>query len=312
MLKTCLNDILGTEFPIIQGGMAHVSNGTFAAAVSEAGGLGMIATAARDVDYAREQVRAARALTKKPFGVNVMLANPAAPEIMRLILDEGVAIVATGAGSPAPYVKDLLANGSKVIPVVPHVRAAQKMQDLGVSAIVAEGTESGGHVGDVNTITLLPAVTEAVSIPVIAAGGFVDGRGFVAALAMGACGVQMGTRFLASEECPVSQAFKDAVLKANERATVVTGVGTKDPVRGIRNELTDKHFALRASGVSQEEWMAPLIGSLRRAVEGDIVTGSMQVGTSCALIHEIKPVRKIMEDIMAEAEAVLARLRTLG
>lgn len=312
MLRTRLNDILGTEYPIIQGAMAHISDGAFAAVVSEAGGLGMIASAARDVDYVREQVHAARALTKKPFGVNVMLANPATPEIMRLLLDEGVQIVATGAGSPAPYVKDLLANGAKVIPVIPHVRAARKMEDLGVSAIVAEGTESGGHVGDVNTITLLPAVTEAVSIPVIAAGGFVDGRGFLAALAMGACGVQMGTRFLASEECPVSQAYKDAVLQANERATVITGLGTKDPVRGLRNELTDKHFALRASGVSQEEWMAPLIGSLRRAVEGDIVTGSMQVGTSCALIHQIQPVRRIMEDVMAEAEAALAQLNALG
>lgn len=312
MLRTRLNDILGTEYPIIQGAMAHISDGAFAAAVSEAGGLGMIATSSRDAEYAREQIRVARALTQKPFGVNVMLANPATPEIMRLLLKEGIAIVSTGAGSPAPYVRDLLANGAKVIPVVPHVRAAKKMEDLGVSAVVAEGTESGGHVGDVNTVTLLPAVVEAVSIPVIAAGGFVNGRGFVAALAMGACGVQMGTRFLASEECPVSQAYKDAVLQANERATVITGLGTKDPVRGIRNELTDKHFALRAAGVSQDEWMAPLIGSLRRAVEGDVVTGSLQVGTSCALIHEIQPVRRIMEDVMAEVEAVLAQLHALG
>ena len=310
MIRTVLNEILGTEFPIMQGGMSHVSDGRFAAAVSEAGALGIIATAACDGDYTRKQIRIARSETKKAFGLNVMLANPATPEIMRTVLDEGVPIVTTGAGSPAPYVKDLLKNGTKVIPVIPHLRAAYKMEGLGVSAVVAEGTESGGHVGDVNTITLLPLVTSSVSIPVIAGGGFVDGRGLVAALAFGACGVQMGTAFLVTKECPISQSYKDVLLEADERATVVTGQGTKDPVRGVRNALTDRYFVLRQAGMSNEELSKIMAGSLTRAVSGDMKNGSIQTGTSCALLHEIKPLRRMLEDIMFETESVLKQLRT--
>lgn len=302
MFGAKLAEILEIEFPIIQGGMAHISTGAFAAAVSDAGGMGMIATASQNAGYVRKQIRSARRLTARAFGVNVMLANPHCRAIVDVILEEGVKIIATGAGSPEPYMKDLLDNGCTVLPVIPHVRAAVKMEDLGAAAVIAEGCESGGHVGTVSTIALVPMVTNTVKIPVIAAGGIADGKGFLAALAMGAVGIQMGTVFLATTESPISQAYKERLLTAKETDTVVTGMGTKDPVRGIRNELTDRYFEMVAQCLPQEDVMKPLTGSLARAVAGDMVNGSIQAGQIAGMICKIKTVREVMVDVMASAE----------
>jgi len=304
-----LKELFGIDSPIIQGGMAHISNGAFAAAVSEAGALGTIATAARDGAYVREQIKEARKLTKRPFSVNIMLANPFCKEVVTAVLDEGVSIVATGAGSPALYMKDFLANGCKVIAVVPHVRAALKVEELGVSAVVAEGGESGGHIGPVSTMVLVPMVVEAVRIPVIAAGGIADGKGFMAALALGALGVQMGTAFIATKECPVHQSYKDRILAAAETDTVVTGLGTKEPVRGLRNQLTDNYFEMLRKLASEEELFKPLTGSLSRAAAGDMETGSIQAGQITGMLREIKTVRQVIEDVMSGAEQVLQRMK---
>jgi len=311
MLQNGLKELFGIEYPIIQGGMAHISTGAFAAAVSEAGALGTIATAARDGAYVREQIRAARSLTKRPFSVNIMLASPFCKEVVDVVLDEGVPIVATGAGSPAPYMKDFLANGCKVIPVVPHVRAAVKVAELGVAAVVAEGGESGGHIGPVSTMVLVGMVADAVSIPVIAAGGIADGKGFMAAMALGAKGVQMGTAFIATKECHVHQTYKDRLIAASETDTVVTGLGTKDPVRAIRSQLTDNYFEMASKHLSIEELMKPLTGSLSRAVSGDMETGSVQAGQISGMLREIRTVRQVIEDVMNGAEQTLQRMKKL-
>ena len=311
MIRNNLKELYGIKYPIIQGGMAHVSSGAFAAAVSEAGAMGTIATAARDGAYAREQIRAARKLTKQPFSVNIMLANPYCREVIAVVLDEGVPLITTGAGNPAPYMKDFLSNGCKVTSVVPHVRAAVKVEELGVSAVVAEGGESGGHVGSVSTFVLTAMVTEAVHIPVIAAGGIANGRGLIAAMALGAAGVQMGTIFLATKECPIHQAYKEKLLCAKETDTVVTGLGTKDPVRCLRNQLTDNYFEMVRMNVPVEELMKPLTGSLIRAVGGDIETGSLQSGQIAGMLREIRTIREVIEDIMNGAEQALQEMKRL-
>lgn len=311
MLQNNLKQLFGIDYPIIQGGMAHISTGAFAAAVSEAGALGTIATAARDGAYVREQIREARKLTKKPFSVNVMLASPYCKEVIDVILDEGVSLVTTGAGSPEPYMKDFLSNGCKVTAVVPHVRAAVKVEEVGVAAVVAEGGESGGHVGSVSTMVLVAMVANAVKIPVIAAGGIADGKGLMAAIALGAIGVQIGTAFIATKECPVHQSYKERLLAAKETDTVITGLGTKDPVRGIRNKLTDNYFEMAATQISFEELMKPLAGSLSRAVAGDLETGSIQAGQITGMLREIKTVRKFIDDVMSEAEQVLQKMKKL-
>ena len=311
MLQNNLKQLFGIDYPIIQGGMAHISTGAFAAAVSEAGALGTIATAARDGAYVREQIREARKLTKKPFSVNVMLASPYCKEVIDVILDEGVSLVTTGAGSPEPYMKDFLSNGCKVTAVVPHVRAAVKVEEVGVAAVVAEGGESGGHVGSVSTMVLVAMVANAVKIPVIAAGGIADGKGLMAAIALGAIGVQIGTAFIATKECPVHQSYKERLLAAKETDTVITGLGTKDPVRGIRNKLTDNYFEMAATQISFEELMKPLAGSLSRAVAGDLETGSIQAGQITGMLREIKTVRKFIDDVMNEAEQVLQKMKKL-
>jgi len=311
MPQNSLKKLFGVEYPIIQGGMAHISDGAFAAAVSEAGALGTIGTAARDGAYVREQIRAARKLTKRPFSVNIMLASPLCKDVVDVVLDEGISIVTTGAGSPAPYMKDFLSNGCKVIAVVPHVKAAVKVEDLGVAAVAAEGGESGGSIGPISTMVLVGMVADAVSVPVIAAGGIADGKGFMAAMALGAAGVQMGTAFIATKECPVHQAYKDRILAATETDTVVTGLGTKEPVRGIRNQLTDNYFEMVGKQIPLEELMKPLKGSLVRAVEGDMETGSLQAGQIVGKLREIKTVREVIESVMSEAEQVLRKLKKL-
>ena len=311
MLQSGLKELFGIEYPIIQGGMAHISTGAFAAAVSEAGALGTIATAARDGAYVREQIRAARELTKRPFSVNIMLASPFCKEVVDVVLDEGVSIVATGAGSPAPYMKDFLANGCKVMAVVPHVRAAVKVEELGVAAVVAEGGESGGHIGPVSTMVLVGMVADAVRIPVIAAGGIADGKGFMAAMALGAVGIQMGTAFIATRECHVHQSYKERLIAASEIDTVVTGLGTKDPVRAISNQLTDNYFEMALTQISIEELMKPLTGSLSRAVGGDLVTGSIQAGQIAGRLREIRTVRQVIEDVMSGAEQAFQRIKKL-
>ncbi|MDR1731537.1 MAG: nitronate monooxygenase [Synergistaceae bacterium] len=310
-IHTALSDLLGIEFPIIQGAMAHISNGTFAAAVSEAGGLGIIASAAQDADFVRKEVRAARERTKRPFGVSIVLNNPHCRAIVDVILEEGVAVVTTGAGNPEPYVKDLLSGGCKILSVVPHVHAALKVEALGVTAVVAEGEESGGHIGTVSTMTLVPLVAEALRIPVIAAGGIADGRGFLAALAMGAVGVQMGTAFLATKECPVHPAFKEKVLAAKETDSVVTCANTRNATRCIRNSLTDSYFEGLRRHLDEAELLKPLTGSLLRAVEGDVTNGSIQAGQIAGMLHEIKTVRQVMEDVMAGAERALQKVKAL-
>ncbi|MCL1874965.1 MAG: nitronate monooxygenase [Synergistaceae bacterium] len=312
MMRNRLKELFGIEYPIIQGGMAHVSSGAFAAAVSEAGALGTIATAAREGAYVREQIREARALTRRPLNVNIMLANPYCKEVVDVILDEGVSLVTTGAGSPAPYMKDFTANGCKVISVVPHVRAAVKVEDLGVAAVVAEGGESGGHVGSVSTMVLVAMVSDAVSIPVIAAGGIADGKGFMAAMALGAVGVQIGTAFLATRECPIHQAYKERLLAAKETDTVITGLGTKDPVRCLRNQLTDNYFEMASRQTPFEELIKPLSGSLARAVGGDMETGSLQAGQIAGMLRELRTVRELIDDVMSGAEMALEKIAKYG
>jgi len=311
MIRNSLKELFGIEYPIIQGGMAHITTGAFAAAVSEAGALGTIATAARDGAYVREQIKAARQITKRPFNVNIMLANPYCKEVVDAVLDEGVSLVTTGAGSPAPYMKDFLSNGCKVISVVPHARAAVKVEDLGVTAVVAEGGESGGHVGSVSTLVLVAMVKDAVHIPVIAAGGIADGKGFMAVMALGAVGVQMGTAFLATKECPIHQAYKERLLAATETDTVITGLGTKDPVRCLRNQLTDNYFEMARTRIPAEELMKPLTGSLLRAVEGDMETGSLQAGQIAGMLRKIRTIRELIEDVMNGAEQALQEMKNL-
>lgn len=301
MLSTRLADLLQIEFPIIQGGMAHISTGEMAGAVSEAGGLGIISTGSRDADYLIQQLDIVRKITNKPFGVNVMLANPKTPEIMDVIIEEKIPVVATGAGTPEPYMDRLLEAGCKVIPVVPHVRAAKKMEAIGAFAVVAEGRESGGHVGPTSTIVLLPQVVDAVKIPVIAAGGIADGRGYCAASIMGAVGIQMGTAFLLAKECPVCNEYKRKIIEADDHATVVTGIGTRDEVRCIKSPLTDKYFELIKQLGTEKEQMDLLIGSLYRAVHGDMETGSIQSGQIAGMLKAEKTARQIMEELMADA-----------
>jgi len=304
MFGTKLAKLLDIEFPIIQGGMAHISTGKMAGAVSEAGGLGIISSGSRDAEYLRQQIADARNITTKAFGVNVMLANPKTPEIMDLIIKEKIPVVATGAGTPEPYMKRLLDAGCKVIPVIPHVRAAKKMEAIGAFAVVAEGRESGGHVGPTTTMVLVPQVVDAVKIPVIAAGGIADGRGYCAATILGAVGVQIGTAFLLAKECPIADVYKKKIIEVDDRATTVTGIGTRDEVRCIKNALTEKYFELIKKPGTDKEQMDLLIGSLYRAVQGDLENGSVQAGQIAGMLKEEKTVRQIMEDLMEDAYRV--------
>lgn len=313
MIRTPLCDMLGIKYPIIQGGMAHIAEGHLAAAVSEGGGFGVIGSGFADPEFVLEQIKLVRSLTDKPFGVNIILENPRAGEIAKVCAEERIVAVTTGAGSPAPFMPMLTEANVKVIPVIPHTRAAKKMAGLGATALVAEGMESGGHVGKMTTLPLVPQVVDAVDIPVIAAGGIGDGRGLVAALAMGAIGVQMGTFFLATEECCVSDVYKKYILDATDNSTLLTGLPGSKQVRCIKNSFTDGAEALRKRGCSQEEMDAYCTGSLRAARDGDSERGGFSAGQISGMIKEIKPAAKAMQDMMEEAEQVLAQLtKTYG
>ena len=303
-----LNEILGTEFPIIQGGMANIATGEFAAAVSNAGALGMIATGGWDADRLRKEIRRARELTDKPFGVNLMLMSPYAADIAQVILDEKVQVVTTGAGNPGQYVPAWKEAGIKVIPVVAAAVLAKRLSRYGVDAFVAEGMESGGHVGEMTTMALVPQVIDAVDVPVIAAGGIADGRQMAAALALGASGVQVGTCLLASEECPIHENYKQAVLKAKDSDTTVTGRSIGGPVRVLKNKMAREYLALEKRGASLEELETVTLGGLRRAVlEGDVDHGSVMMGQVAGMVREVRPLRQIFEELMSGGRAVLER-----
>lgn len=295
-------EILNIKYPIIQGGMAWVADSNLAAAVSNAGGFGIIGTGSATADIVKKEIDNCRRLTDKPFGVNVMLMSPNADEVIDLIIEEKPAGITTGAGNPAKYMDRLKEAGIKVIPVVPTVALAQRMEKLGADAVIAEGTEAGGHIGELTTMVLVPQVAEALNIPVIAAGGVADGRGIAASFALGAEGVQIGTRFICSEECNIHQNYKDAVLKAKDRDAVVTGRPTGHPVRTLKNKLAKKYLKMEKEGASPEELEKLGAGALRLAVvEGDKDGGSFMAGQSAAMVREIKPCKDIVEEISKQA-----------
>lgn len=302
-MNTRITELLGIEVPIIQGAMARIADASLAGAVSEAGGLGIIACGGAPLSWVEEQVRAARTITDKPLGANVMLMDPNAAELARLLVDLKIDVVTTGAGSPANYMDMWKEAGIKVIPVVATTALARRMERLGADAVVAEGTESGGHVGELTTMALVPAVCDTVSIPVIAAGGIADGRGIAAAFALGAEGVQVGTRFLTVEECCIADAYKERVLKAKDSDTVVTGRGSGHPVRGLKNKWARAMRKLECDAAANpDELEGMYAGSLRRAVEGDVDGGSMMAGQSAALVHERKTAAQAIADLLAGAE----------
>ena len=304
-----LNEILGTKYPIIQGGMANIATGEFAAACSNAGALGVIgAGGMRTADELRGHIRRCRALTDKPFGVNIMLMNPSADEFARVVVEERVPVVTTGAGNPGKYIPAWNEAGIKVIPVVAAVAFAQRFCRRGVTAVIAEGTESGGHVGEMTTMALVPQVMDSVDVPVIAAGGIGDGRQFAAALSLGACGVQVGTCLLASEECPIHARYKEALLRARDSDTTVTGRSVGGPVRVLKNKMARQYLALEQQGASLEELEKLTLGGLRRAVfDGDVETGSVMTGQVAGMLHEIRPVREILTQLYADGLAALER-----
>ena len=298
-----LHEILGTEFPFIQGGMANIATGEFAAAVSNAGALGLIGAGGMTPESFRENIHKCRSLTNKPFGVNIMLMHPQADELAKIAAEEKVAVITTGAGSPGAYVPMWKEAGAKIFPVVSAVSLAKMMAKAGVDGIIAEGTESGGHVGETTTMALVPQVCDAVDIPVIAAGGIACGRQLVAAYALGACGAQLGTCLLVSEECPIHPNYKEALLKANDRATVVTGRSVNAPVRVIKNQMTKDYIAHEKAGADKMELEKFTLGSLRRAVfDGDTRTGSLMAGQVAGMLHEIRPLRAIFEELEAQAK----------
>lgn len=302
-MNTRITELLGIEVPIIQGAMARIADASLAGAVTEAGGLGIIACGGAPLSWVEEQVRAARTITDKPLGANVMLMDPNAAELARLLVDLKIDVVTTGAGSPANYMDMWKEAGIKVIPVVATTALARRMERLGADAVIAEGTESGGHVGELTTMALVPAVCDTVSIPVIAAGGIADGRGIAAAFALGAEGVQVGTRFLTVEECCIADAYKERVLRAKDSDTVVTGRGSGHPVRGLKNKWARAMRKLECDAAANPaELEGMYAGSLRRAVEGDVDGGSMMAGQSAALVHERKTAAQAIADLLADAE----------
>ncbi len=308
-MKMKLNEFLNIKYPIIQGGMANIATGEFAAAVSNAGGLGLIASGGFDAERIREEINKCRALTDKPFGVNLMLMNPDVDNIAKMLTEEKVDVITTGAGSPEKYVADWKAVGTKVIPVVSGVALAKRMERMGVDAVIAEGGESGGHVGEMTTMSLVPMVVDAVDIPVIAAGGIADGRQMVAAMALGAIGVQIGTCLLVAEECPIHENYKLAVIKAKDNGTVVTGRSSGAPVRVIKNNMAREYLKLEVQNVPREELEQLTLGSLRKAVlEGDTKGGSLMAGQVCGLVTEIKPVADILEKLYEDAKTELSKL----
>ncbi len=305
-MKTRVTELLGVEKPIIQGGMAWVAESHLAAAVSEAGGFGLIGAANAPADVVRNYIREAKELTDRPFGVNIMLLSPFADDIAQVVVEEGVAAVTTGAGNPEKYMAQWKEADIKVIPVVASVALAKRMERCGADAVVAEGTESGGHIGQSTTMTLVPQVVDAVSIPVIAAGGIADGRGFAAAMMLGAEAVQMGTRFCVSNECVIHENYKERILKAKDIDSEVTGRSHGHPVRGLRNKMTREYLKLEASGASFEELEKLTLGGLRKAVvEGDTDQGSVLAGQIAGMVNRRQSCREIIDEIMEQAETLL-------
>ena len=305
-----LDKMLGIKYPCIQGGMANIATGEFAAAVSNAGGLGLIGAGGMNTEMLRDHIRRCKALTDKPFGVNLMLMNPDAPEMARMIVEEGVKIVTTGAGSPSSYMPMWKENGMIVMPVVSSSLLAKKMESMGADAVIAEGTESGGHVGEMTTMALVPQIVDAVSIPVIAAGGIADGRQLAAAFCLGAIGVQLGTCLLAAEECPIHPAYKEAVLKAKDNDTIVTGRIAGTPVRILKNAMAREYVKQERAGADKMDLEKFTLGSLRRAVfEGDVKTGSLMAGQVVGQIKEIRSLKEIFETMCRECEQVIGTLK---
>ena len=293
-----LNEFLGTEFPFIQGGMANIATGEFAAACSNAGALGLIGTGGMNAETLRSHIRTAKALTSKPFGVNIMLMNPEADAMAQVVVEEGVPVVTTGAGNPGKYIAAWKAAGIKVLPVVAAATLAVHLERAGADAVIAEGTESGGHVGEMTTMALVPQVCDAVSIPVVAAGGIADARQLLAAFALGACGAQLGTCLLVSAECPIHANYKQALLKARDSSTTVTGRIGGTPVRLLKNQMARDYLAREKAGAGTEELERFTLGSLRRAVfDGDTRTGSLMAGQVAGMLREIRPLRAIFEDL---------------
>lgn len=307
MIKSRICDMLGIQYPVFQGGMAWVADASLASAVSNAGGLGLISSINAGTEAVRNEIRKCRELTDKPFGVNIMLQAPNADEIAQMVVEEGVKILTTGAGSPAKYMESWKAAGIKVIPVVASVALALKMQAAGADAVVAEGAESGGHVGELHTMALVPQVVDALDIPVIAAGGICDGRGAAAAFMLGAEAVQVGTRFLVAEECTVHQTYKEKVLKASDISTIVTGKTLGHPVRSIKTPFSKKFAKMEADpSTSPEEILAFGSGALRKAVQEGDPDGTYMAGECAGMVKKIEPAKAIVEDLILGAEAVIS------
>jgi len=310
MLKTVICDLFGIKYPIIQGGMAYLGTAELVSAVSNAGGLGIIGAGNSEPDWVREQIRLTRQLTDKPFGVNIMLMSPFAAPVVDVVLEEKVAVVSTGAGNPVHYMPRVKEAGIKVMPVLASVVLAKRVERAGADAVVAEGMESGGHIGEVTTMALVPQVVDGVQIPIVAAGGIADGRGLVAALALGAQGIQVGTRFVCSEECIAHPAYKEKILQAQERSTVVSGQSTGHPLRCLQNRLTRQFLEMEKAGVSKEELESFGVNRYYQGViEGNLEDGTLIAGQIAGLIKEIKPVRVIIDEMIAEAEAIIAGLK---
>ena len=305
-----INELLGTEFPIIQGGMANIATGAFAAAVSNAGALGLIGSGGWDGETLRKEIRIAKAATDKPFGVNLMLMNPHIEDLAKVVVEEGVKVLTTGAGNPGKFVPAWKEAGIKVFPVVAAPILAKRLERYEVDGFIAEGTESGGHVGEMTTMALVPQVVDAVKAPVIAAGGIADGRQMAAAYALGACGVQVGTCLLVSQECPIHENYKKALLKAGANDTVVTGRTTGAPVRVLKNKMARQYLEMEKENMPLAEREKLTLGSLRKAVfEGDLDGGSFMCGQVAGMLHEIKPLRQIFEELMAGCDAAMKGLQ---
>lgn len=305
-MQTEVTRLLGIEVPVIQGGMAWVAEYHLAAAVSNAGGLGLIGAASAPADWVRDQIRKAKELTKRPFGVNIMLMSPYADEVAQVVAEEGVKVVTTGAGNPEKYMKLWKKSGIKVIPVVASAALAKRMERCGANAVVAEGCEAGGHIGENTTMCLVPQIVDAVKIPVIAAGGIADGRGMAAAFMLGAKGVQMGTHFIVTDECQVHEAYKERILRAKDIDSGVTGRSTGHPVRALRNDMTKRYLELEKKGASFEELEQLTLGGLRKAVvDGDVKDGSVMAGQIAGLVKERMSCKELLDRLVAETDALM-------
>lgn len=306
MIQSPICDMLGIRYPVFQGGMAWIADGRLAAAVSEGGGLGIIGAGNAPASYVREQIQITKMLTSQPFGVNVMLLSPFADEVAQVIAEEKVPVVTTGAGNPSKYMKLWLEAGCKVIPIVPSVAMAKLVTRLGASAVIAEGGESGGHVGELTTMVLVPLIRNATPLPVIAAGGIADGRGAAAAFMLGACGVQLGTRFLSAEECNIHPTYKEKIISAKDLCTMVTGKRLGHPVRSLRTQFARDYFNAEYSPISDEDLENSAVGALRLAVqEGDLKKGCFLAGQCAAMVNQVEPAADIIRDVMEGCEEVL-------